>query len=434
MDDLHLNPPTVREAPDGVEFNLSRAKVPNHATDQTDSFPLDFDAKALRSKRLESVRDMMRENDLGAVLLFDPNNQRYATGSRNMFGYFLRNSTRYIYIPQSGDVILFEYPGSAHISTWLETIQDSRTSKIVFAAVNGRDRLVAKPFAEEIAVLMQEDCGGNQRVGMDRCTHGLALALEAEGLEVEDCMQMILHTRRLKLPEEIACLSLSMSAVETAVWNVEKKLEPGVSENELFAEMYHGVLMGGGEFIETRLLTSGPKTNPWFNEAGSRKVRPGELLALDTDTVGINGYYADISRTFFCGPGRPSGYQQSLYRMSWEQIHHNASILQPGMTFRDIADKAWKIPDRFFDLRYPSIIHGVGLHGEKPIVAHACDLDRYTGEGVLEPGMVVSVESYIGEPGGSEGVKLEDQFVVTETGVQPMSHYPWDDRLLNREV
>ena len=45
MDDLHLNPPTVREAPDGVEFNLSRAKVPNHATDQTDSFPLDFDAK-----------------------------------------------------------------------------------------------------------------------------------------------------------------------------------------------------------------------------------------------------------------------------------------------------------------------------------------------------------------------------------------------------
>ena len=81
-----------------------------------------------------------------------------------------------------------------------------------------------------------------------------------------------------------------MSAVETAVWNVEKKLEPGVSENELFAEMYHGVLMGGGEFIEARLLTSGPKTNPWFNEAGSRKVRPGELLALDTDTVGINGY------------------------------------------------------------------------------------------------------------------------------------------------
>jgi Xaa-Pro aminopeptidase len=223
-----------------------------------------------------------------------------------------------------------------------------------------------------------------------------------------------------------------MSAVETAVWNVERKLAPGVSETELFAEMYHGVLIGGGEFIETRLLSSGPKTNPWFNEAGDRRVRPGELVALDTDTIGVNGYYADISRTFFCGPGRPSGYQKSLYAMAWEQIQHNAAILKPGMSFREIAEKAWRIPDRFFDLRYPSIIHGVGMHGEKPIVAHACDLDRFTGDGLLEPGMVVSVESYIGEPGADEGVKLEDQYLVTDSGLQPMSHYPFDEALLER--
>jgi Xaa-Pro aminopeptidase len=130
--------PNVREAPDHVAFDVDKAKVPNYTTDPTDSFPLDFDARELRRKRLELVREMMRENDLGAVLLFDPNNQRYATGSRNMFGYFLRNSTRYIYVPQEGDVILFEYPGSAHISTWLETIQEARESRIVFASVNGR--------------------------------------------------------------------------------------------------------------------------------------------------------------------------------------------------------------------------------------------------------------------------------------------------------
>ena len=204
MDDLHLNPPTVREAPDGVEFNLSRAKVPNHATDQTDSFPLDFDAKALRSKRLESVRDMMRENDLGAVLLFDPNNQRYATGSRNMFGYFLRNSTRYIYIPQSGDVILFEYPGSAHISTWLETIQDSRTSKIVFAAVNGRDRLVAKPFAEEIANargLWWEPTGGNGSLYTRSCSRVGSRGAGGRGLYADDSAYTTSQTaRRDRLP------------------------------------------------------------------------------------------------------------------------------------------------------------------------------------------------------------------------------------------
>ena len=120
--------------------------------------------------------------------------------------------------------------------------------------------------------------------------------------------------------------------------------------------------------------------------------------------------------------------------MAWEQVHHNAAMLRPGMSFREIGEKAWPIPERFFDLRYPSIIHGVGMHGEKPIVAHACDLDRFTGDGLLEPGMVVSVESYIGEPGGPEGVKLEDQFLVTETGVQRMSDYPFDERLLERQL
>jgi len=72
-----------------------------------------------------------------------------------MFGYFLRNSTRYIYVPLEGPVILFEYPGSAHVSTWLETIDDSRTSKVVWSAVNQRDDISAQPFATEIADLEQ---------------------------------------------------------------------------------------------------------------------------------------------------------------------------------------------------------------------------------------------------------------------------------------
>src|SRR6218665_3777639 len=46
---------------------------------------------------------------------------------------------------------------------------------------------------------------------------------------------------------------------------VRAAIEPGVSENDLFAIMYHEIIRQGGEFIETRLLTSGQRTNPWFN-------------------------------------------------------------------------------------------------------------------------------------------------------------------------
>jgi Xaa-Pro aminopeptidase len=406
---------------------------PSGVVANVDSVAAGFDPAALRAGRLRRLRAMMADKEYAALVLFDPNNQRYATGSRNMFGYFLRNSTRYIYVPLEGPVILFEYPGSAHVSTWLETIDHARTSKVVWSAVNQRDGVSASPFAAEIADLVREH-GGGLRIGLDRCTLGLARALEAQGLDVLDCMGDTLHARRLKTPEEIACLAISMASTEGAVHAVERAIQPGLTEQDLFATLYGEVIAGGGEFIETRLLSSGPRTNPWFNEASERVVRPGELVALDTDTIGCNGYYSDFSRTFFVGPGRPSGYQQSLYQMAWDQVHHNIAALKPGMSFRELAEAAWRIPERFLDRRYPSIVHGVGMHGETPLVAHGMDLDRFTGDGVLEPGMVVSVESYIGEVDGPEGVKLEEEVAITETGVEMLSRYPFDDALLGRQI
>ena len=204
--------------------------MPAQAVSQSGICPYDsiapaYDPVRLRAERLAKVRTMMSHHALDAVLLLDPYNQRYATGSRNMFGYFLRNSTRYIYIPADGPIRLFEYPGSSHISTWLETIDEARTSRMVFAAVNGRDAQAMHPFAQEIADLVRQDAGSAQRhrIGMDRCFHLPALALQAEGVEVVDIMNLLLDTRRLKTPGEIASLALSMSAAEAAVWNVERE-------------------------------------------------------------------------------------------------------------------------------------------------------------------------------------------------------------------
>lgn len=408
--------------------------VPSGPAFAGDAIPTAVDPERLRGERLARLRAMMAEQDYAAVVLFDPYNQRYATGSRNMFGYFLRNSTRYLFVPQQGPVILFEYPGSAHVSTCLETIDEARTSKVVWSSVNQRDGAVARPFAQEIAELLRERGGAGGKLGLDRCSHILAVALQAEGVTVEDCQQHILHARRIKTRDEIACLALSMAGCEAAVDAMAREIRPGVSETELFAKMYGEVIAGGGEFIETRLLSSGPRTNPWFAESSDRRLRPGELVAMDTDTIGVNGYYSDFSRTFFCGPGRPSGYQKSLYAMAWEQVQHNLALLGPGKSYREIAEAAWKIPERFLDRRYPSIIHGVGMHGETPLVAHALDFDSFSGDGVLEPGMVVSVESYIGEVDGPEGVKLEEEVLITETGIALLSRYPFDEQLLERVV
>jgi len=400
----------------------------------SDTEPSFIDTKMLRKERLDKLRAWMRAEGYGGVVLFDPYNQRYATGSRNMFGYFLRNSTRYFFVPVEGPIVLFEYPQSYHVSMCLETVDEARPSKLVWSSVSGRDDETADPFAAEIAELMRSHGQGSMKLGLDRCTHLHALALQKYGCEIKDCQGEILNVRAVKTPQEIRCLQASMAGAEAAVSAVREAIKPGVSENELFAVMYHEVIRQGGEFIETRLLSSGQRTNPWFNEAGGRKVRPGELVALDTDTIGCYGYYSDFSRTFRCGPGRPTSYQKGLYRMAYDQVQHNMDILKPGMEFREIADKAWQIPEAFVDQRYTSVMHGVGMHGETPFIAHSMDYDTYGRDGILLPGMVLSIESYIGEKGGAEGVKLEDEVLVTETGIELLSRFPYEDDLLGREV
>src|ERR1700722_20531591 len=208
----------------------------------TDTEPSSVDTGKLRAGRLANLRSMMREKEYAALLLFDPNNQRYATGSRNIFGYFLRNSPRYFFVPTEGPVILFEYPQSAHVSTCLETVQEARNSKIVWSSVAGRDADTARPFAAEIADLVREYGRGSKKLGLDRCGHLQALALERAGCTVTDCQQEILHVRRIKSEEEIACLRLSMAGSESAVAAVRDAVRPGVSEQELFALMYGEVI------------------------------------------------------------------------------------------------------------------------------------------------------------------------------------------------
>lgn len=400
----------------------------------SDTEPPAVDTKKLRDGRLAKLRAWMKEAGYGGVLLFDPYNQRYATGTRNMFGYFLRNSTRYFFIPASGPIVLFDYPQSYHVSAVVDTVTEVRPSKLVWSSVSGKDGETVGPFAAEIAELMRQYGGGSQKIGMDRCSHIQAVALQSHHLEVRDCQGEILAVRAIKTPEEIQCLQISMTGAESAVAAVRNAIKPGITENELFAVMYHEVIRQGGEFIETRLLTTGQRTNPWFNEASGRRVRPGELVALDTDMIGCYGYFSDFSRTFRCGPGRPTGYQKMLYRMSYDQIQHNIRMIRPGLTFRELADKAWQIPEKFVDQRYTSVMHGVGMHGETPFIAHTIDFATYGREGVLQSGMVVSVESYIGEKGGSEGVKLEEEVLVTERGPQLISRFPFEDELLDSWV
>ena len=217
---------------------------------------------------------------------------------------------------------------------------------------------------------------------------------------------------------------------EVAVGKLREAIRPGTTETQLWSVLHQSVIAQNGDYCETRLLSAGQRTNPWFQETAHSVIGENELIALDTDVVGCHGYYSDFSRTFHAGPGKPSAAQRELYRTAHEQVHHNMDILKPGMSFRDYADRAWNIPDGYYANRYYLSAHGVGMTGEYPYLYHHGDFPDAGYDGEILPGMTICVESYIGEDGGAEGVKLEQQVLVTESGIELLSRFPFEDSLL----
>ncbi len=238
------------------------------------------------------------------------------------------------------------------------------------------------------------------------------------------------QARAIKCPEEIACMSISVSVCDAGLYHMREALRPGMTENELWATFLQVCYSLGAESVEMRLLSSGGRTNPWHQECGDRLIRCGDLVLFDTDMVGPFGYYADISRTFHCGPGRPTDEQRRLYQIAYEEVYHNIELIRPGVTFKELADKAFKPPDEFLPYR-DAIAHGVGVTDEYPIIQKSMDWDDLGYDGVIEENMTLCVESYVGAVGGTDGVKLEEQIVVTADGAQILSTFPFEEELLN---
>jgi Xaa-Pro aminopeptidase len=183
----------------------------------------------------------------------------------------------------------------------------------------------------------------------------------------------------------------------------------------------------GGEWAESRLLSSGPRTNPWFQDATDKVIKAGEMVCFDTDMVGPGGYLSDISRSFVCPGKAPTTAQRDLLEIASQQINHNVELLRPGLSFREFAEHCWPVPKRFEHNRYMMMLHGVGLVDEYPSVAYAVDFAEWGYDGLFEENMVVSVESYIGEQGGGEGVKLEEQVLISANGPIKLSRTPLVD-------
>jgi Xaa-Pro dipeptidase len=369
------------------------------------------DMNVMRSYRLERVRAELRKGDFAGCILFDPLNIRYATDATNMQVWCMHDAVRYAFVATEGPVVLFDFARCEHLTDHLDLITERRPATSWFYFENGPrvDELVQK-WADELADLIKSCSGGNNRIAVDKC--------EMPGI--------IEHARYIKHTEEIKAMRRSVNTTEVAMAEMWRQLKLGITENQLWSILHQVNIARGGEWIETRLLSSGPRTNPWMAECSDRIIQAGDIVSFDTDLIGPYGYCTDISRGWVTPGKAPTNEQRDLHATAREMISYNIDLVKPGMTFRELADRAYQLSDEFIPNRYAVIAHGVGLADEYPAIRYAEDWDKYGYDGVIEANTVLSFESYAGRVGGHEGIKLENQVLITETGKEVLDTFSMD--------
>ena len=418
--------------PDGTPDDDDRAEIGPTAKAFAEWETLDLaipNLDDIRSVRLGRICIELNKRNLDAVLLFDPLNIRYATDTTNMQIWTAHDFARATFVTADGYMILWDFVRCEHMTDHLPLIRERRTGAGGFYFSHGdKDDNYARNFAREVKDVMTAH--NVQNLAADKMDFNVAFALRDLGVDLHNGQSVLEHARLVKSEHELRAMRCAIATCEAALDEMRAVFVPGIAEVELWSHFHAANIARGGEWIETRLFASGPRTNPWMQEAGPRIIQAGDVLSFDTDMVGPYGMCCDMSRSWICGDHDASAKQKELHRVALDHITENMELLRPGVSFRDLTFKGHQLPEKYIPQRYCVKMHGVGLCDEFPSIYYPEDFIEGAFDYHLKSGMVFTVEAYIGEVGGREGVKLEDHVLVTEAGPERMTAYPFDAKLM----
>jgi Xaa-Pro dipeptidase len=223
--------------------------------------------------------------------------------------------------------------------------------------------------------------------------------------------------RLFKEPEEIEAMRKAVKIAQEALTATLPSIHPGVSEREIASELVLQLLRAGSdpELPFTPIVSGGPNgANPHASPS-DRRLQPGDLLVIDWGASHA-GYVSDLTRTFAIGHIEPElGH---IYHIVEHANAMGRNSARPGIPAGQVDQAARSIIEeagygQFFTHRTG---HGLGMEGhEHPYIFGE-------NQRLLEPGMAFTVE-----PGiyltGRNGVRIEDNVVITEYGAETLSDF-----------
>jgi Xaa-Pro aminopeptidase len=405
----------------------SRAVAPAPGRMNVD-FEERVDFGRLREHRLSRAMAALEASDLGALLVFDNNNIRYLTGVA--IGEWTRDKLcRYALYTRTGELYLWDF-GSAAVHhrmycPWLKPENCIASYSTMRGAAPPDAHLVRRGVAEIKDRLAAAGLAG-QPVGVDFTELPVLFELQRQGIEVRDGQQVMLDARQLKSADEIALLATAAAMVDGVYQDITEALKPGVRENEIVALANKRLYEMGSDDVESINAVSGERCNPHPHNFSDRMIRPGEQAFFDI-MHSFNGYRTCYYRTF--SVGRASQPQRDAYKRAREWMDTAIELIRPGVMTSDVA-RLWPTAEDIgladektaFGLQFG---HGLGLAlHERPIISRLTSLDAPVA---IEQGMVFALETYCPAADGVSAARIEEEVVVTATGVEIITRFPAEE-------
>ncbi len=389
----------------------------------------------LRDYRLGRVREQLAASELGAVLLFETSNIRYATSTH--IGYWAFNKgERYALITPTGPPRIWDFGSAAkahrlQLPQWYDesnSVGGNTGLQGAIAPVVGLQRRAA----EEIRSILKEEGLADAPLGVDVAETTVFLELQRAGIEVRDGQQLMMLAREIKSPDEITLLSQACAMVDGVYQDIYEFLKPGVRESDVVALAHARLFEMGSEFVEAINSIAGERCSPHPHVFSDRLIRPGDQAYFDIIHV-ANGYRTCYYRTFVVG--RATQAQRDAFAQSREWMDAAIDLVKPGVGTDQLA-AVWPEATEFgfkdemdaFGLQFGHGV-GVGLH-ERPIISR---LNSFDDPIEIKEGMLFALETYCPASDGRSAARIEEEVVVTADGPTIITLFPCEELMVANE-
>jgi Xaa-Pro aminopeptidase len=379
----------------------------------------------LRDYRLSRARSALESSPCGAFLLFDFYNIRYVT--QTWIGGALGDKmTRYALLTRGGEPVLWDFGSAARhhqlYSPWLAP-ENCRAGMLGLRGAIAPDAGLMESAVREIKGMLADAGLAGQPVGVDIVEPPFLFEMQRQGLTVLDAQQLMLDARQIKSADEITLLTQAAAMVDGVYQDIVEVLKPGIRENEIVALANKRLYEMGSDQVEAINAVSGERCNPHPHNFSDRLIRPGDQAFFDI-IQSFNGYRTCYYRTFSVGSATPA--QRDAYVRAREWMDAAIKAVGPGVSTDTVA-RVWPAAADFgfasemaaFGLQFGHGL-GLGLH-ERPIISRLNSLENPVE---IQPGMVFALETYCPADDGFSAARIEEEVVVTESGVHVITKFP----------